>query len=59
MLYPIQILWGSKFFDSGISISFKRKCNIVMAYCSLRNEMERNEMGRNEMEICSLRNENV
>ena len=30
MLYPIQTLWGSKRFDSGISISFKRKCNIIM-----------------------------
>ena len=31
----------------------------LRAYCSLRNEMERNGMGRNEMEICSLRNENL
>ena len=37
---------------------------MILAYCSLRNEMERNEMKRNEMErnemkICSLRNENL
>ena len=30
MLYPIQTLWESRRFDSGISISFKRKCNIIM-----------------------------
>ena len=32
---------------------------IRTAYCSLRNEMERNETKRNEMKICSLRNENL
>ena len=31
----------------------------LLAYCSLRNEMERNEMKRNEMEICSLQNGNL
>ena len=33
--------------------------NHTMAYCSLRNEMERNENLKMEMKICSLRNENL
>ena len=48
MLYPIQTLWGSKRFDSGISISFKRKCNIIM---QIQYTKKITDPGRFELEV--------
>ena len=48
MLYPIQTLWGSKSFDSGISISFKSKCNIIMQIQYTKNITD---PGRFELDV--------
>ena len=65
ILEPNKILWWSQTLLS-MSSSLARTASLIflfMAYCSLRNEMERNETKWKsvvcEMKICSLRNDNL